>query len=301
MITYYKKSLKDRATGKLENFQVGCWIDVVNPTGEEIEFLTEKFELDKQNLISGLDKNEVPRVEFDDGKVYILVKLISSSEQLLSTCLLLITDKFVLTLSSAEPQFVKSIFEKKARLITTQKLKVLIKFLSMINKEFEKETIKIVKIVNAKKNSTRKMREKDLNILLQQEEKLSYFISSYHYTTLIYERLLKKIKFSEEDKEIMEDLIIDSNQGLNLCKSSLKTISNLRNYHMIILSNKLNRTITMLTIFMAFLGVSTTITGFYGMNVSLPFQNNPDVFLYIIASILVVGIVLIIYFLKSKL
>ncbi|MCK4428970.1 MAG: magnesium transporter CorA family protein [Candidatus Aenigmarchaeota archaeon] len=301
MITYYKRNLKDKKLKRLDAFQTGCWINVVNPTEEEIEFLTEKFDLDKQNLISGLDKNEVPRVEFDEGNTYILVKLISTSKQLLSTCLILLTDKFILTLSAEEPEFVRKIFEKKIKLVTAQKLKVLIKFLDTIDDEFERATINIVKIINAKKSASEEMKENDLNILLQQEEKLNSFISAYSYATLIYGRLIKKIRFFEEDKEIMEDLIIDSNQGLNMCKSSLKTISNLRGYHTIMLSNKMNRTITMLTIFMAFLGISTTITGFYGMNVSLPFQNNSLVFLYIIISILMVGVLLIVYFLKSKL
>ena len=301
MITYYKRSLKDRKLKRLDDFKPGCWINVVAPTEEELDLLTERFNLDKQNLISGLDKNEVPRVEFDEGNTYILVKLISTNKKFLSTCLILLTDKFILTLSAEDPEFIRKIFEKKIKLITTQKLKVLIKFLDTIDDEFERATINIVKIINAKKGASDEMKEKDLNILLQQEEKLNSFISAYTYATLIYERLIKRIRFFEEDKEIMEDLIIDSNQGLNMCKSSLKTISNLRGYQTILLSNKMNRTITMLTIFMAFLGISTTITGFYGMNISLPFQNNPLIFLYIIASFLIVGILLIVYFLKSKL
>ncbi len=89
--------------------------------------------------------------------------------------------------------------------------------------------------------------------------------------SLIYERLFKRVRFFGDDKEIMEDLAIDSNQGLNLCKSSLKTISNLRNYQTILLSNKMNKTITILMIFTMFLGISTTVSGLYGMNIPLPF------------------------------
>ena len=238
----------------------------------------------------------MPRVEFDDNEIYIIAKIISGTEDYLGTCLILITDKFLLTLSSKEPSFIKSVIECKIKITTTQKLKTLIKFLSLINDRSERETIRIVKIVNAKKSSTRVIREKDLRILLQQEEKLNNLIFSYQHTSLIYERLLKKVKFFEDDKEIMEDLVIDSNQGLNLCKSSLKTISNLRNYQTILLSNKMNRTITILTIFTIFLGISTAVSGFYGMNISLPFQNNPYIALYLISAMFLIGVSLLVYF-----
>ncbi len=298
MITYYKRTLNDRKLKIIDKFSKGCWINVVNPTNEELDFLTNEFKLDKENLLSGLDKNEVPRVEFDDNEIYIIVKILSGKEEFLDTCLILITDKFILTLSSSEPLFVRSVFENKIKITTTQKLKTLIKFLSMINDRFERETIRIVKIVNAKKSSTKEIREKDLRILLQQEEKLNNLISSYYHTSLIYERLLKKVKFFEEDKGIMEDLIIDSNQGLNLCKSSLKTISNLRNYQTILLSNKMNRTITILTIFTIFLGISTAVSGFYGMNVLLPFQDNPHIALYLVSVMFLAGISLLVYFFR---
>ncbi|OYT43061.1 MAG: hypothetical protein B6U88_02015 [Candidatus Aenigmarchaeota archaeon ex4484_56] len=297
MITYYKRKIKDKKIKKLKGFETGCWIKVVNPTKEEIKFLVDRFKLDEQNLVSGLDENEVPRVEFDNNNIYIFVKTISDKgQQFLNTCLILISDKFILTLSSEEPKFIKDYY----KLITTQKFKVLIKFLLNISEGFEKETLKIVKIVNKVKNTAKEMKEKDLIILLQQEDKLNYLIFSYQYLILIYEKLLKTIEFFKEDREIMEDLVISSTQGLNMCKSSLKTISNIRNYQTIMLSNKINKTMAILTIFMAFLGISTTITGFYGMNVKLPFQNIPNIYAYIILSILISGFILFFYLLRTK-
>lgn len=300
MISYYKRSLKDKKLGKIEKFQKGCWINVTDPTEEELYYLSNAYNLDKQNLLSGIDANEVPRVEFDEKDIYVIVKVISEDNLPLDTCLILLSENFIMTLSKKETLFVKTILEKKVKIITTQKLKTLITFLSVIGDEFERETIKTVKIVNAKKSSTKEMRDKDLEILLQQEERLSYFISSYAYTKHIYDRLIKKLKFYEEDKEIMEDLIIESNQGLNLCKSSLKTISNLRNYQTILLSNKTSRTITILTIFTIFFSISTTISGFYGMNVLLPEQDNPYAFFYIVLATLFVGLLMLGYFLKTR-
>jgi magnesium transporter len=209
--------------------------------------------------------------------------------------LILLTNNFILTLSKRQPDFITEILTKSKGITTTQKYKTLIIFLSRINKEFENETIKTVKIVNALAASTRKIKEKNIYTLLEQEEKLNFYISSYHYKKPIYEKLIKRLNFYEADKDIVEDLIIDSEEGLNLCKSSLKTISNIRNYYDVVMSTRINRTITVLTLFTIFLSVFTAISGFYGMNVALPFQNVPLISIYIFAFSLFLGSVILIF------
>jgi len=97
------------------------------------------------------------------------------------------------------------------------------------------------------------------------------------------------------DKDIIEDLIVDSEEGLNLCKSSLKTISNIRNYYNIMMSTRINRTITVLTLFTIFLSVFTAVSGFYGMNVALPFQNVPFISIYIFVFSLFLGSIFLIF------
>ena len=140
-----------------------------------------------------------------------------------------------------------------------------------------------------------------MRTLLQQEEKLNSFTSSYYYTERIYNKLLKKIKFFENDKTILEDLIIELEEGLNLCKSSLNTISNIRNYHSILLSNKMNRTITILTIFTIFFSMSMTIFGFFGMNIELSFKDNANMHIYLIVIVMTIGLSMSTYFWKTRL
>jgi len=295
MITYYRRSLKDREIKRLKNFQRGCWINVINPTNEEIDFLAQNFKLNKQNLLSGLDENEVPRIEFEKDNVYIIVKTPYSERPYLQTILILLTNNFILTLSKIQPDFIANMSTRLTKIVTTQKYKTLIIFLSKINKEFENETIKTVKIVNALATSSRKIKEKDIYTLLKQEEKLNFYVSSYHYEKPIYEKLIRKLNFYEEDKDIIEDLIVDSEEGLNLCKSSLKTISNIRNYYNIMMSTRINRTITVLTLFTIFLSVFTAVSGFYGMNVALPFQNVPFISIYIFVFSLFLGGIFLIF------
>jgi len=293
MITYYKKTVRERELIKLKRFETGCWINVINPTEEEINFLVRKFGIDKQNIFSGLDEDEVPRVEFERDKIYIIVKTIYPRRPYLQTLLILLANNFILTLSKIQPDFIIEILSER-KITTTQKYKTMIIFLSKINKEFEREIIKTVRLVNALAASSKKIKEREIYTLLEHEEKLNFYISSYHYKKPIYEKLIKKLNFYEEDKDIVEDLIIDSEEGLNLCKSSLKTISNIRSYYDVMMSTRMNRTITILTLFTIFLSVFTAISGFYGMNVVLPFQNVPFISIYIFAFSLLLGAIILI-------
>lgn len=297
MITYLKRTLKDRGIRRHSYFEIGTWINVIDPTEKEIELLVKKFNLDKQNLISGLDQNEIPRLDFVKGNTYIFLKTMSSTKKSLQTYLIVLAEKFFLTLSKEEPRFIKKLTQEE--FITTQKLKCMIRLFSEINKEFERSTIEIVRTVNLKKSHATKLKDKDVAVLLEQEDILNNFVFSYYYINLVYERLIKKIKFFEKDKEIIEDLIIGSKEGFNLCKSSLKTISNIRNYYTILLSNKLNRIITILTVFTIFISIPAAISGIYGMNLVLPLEKNPFAFYYILLFIGVLWLILLLYFKKK--
>jgi len=299
MISYYRRKIGEEKIKKLSSFQIGSWVSVVDPSEEEIKYLWQKFKLDKRNLYSGLDENEIPRLDFIGSNIYVFNKDILPSRKI-QTILIVIGKKFILTLSKQEPSFQSKILGEKVEFFTTQKLKCLIKILFLINESLEKDTIKIVKDVQITKLSKKELTEKNLEELLEKEDFLNGLVSSYQYMRLVYERAIKRIPFFREDKELLEDLIEETNQGFNLCKSSLKTISNIRKYYDILLSNKLNKIITILTIFTVLISLPAAISGIYGMNIALPFQKNPLAFWYIVGIILIAWILFIVYLRKNK-
>ena len=136
-----------------------------------------------------------------------------------------------------------------------------------------------------------KLRNKDIEKLITYEDTLNAYISSFGRTISTYSRILRdrSVKFIKKDEEIIEDLIIDLNETLELCKQTLKRISNMRNYYSTKLSNDLNKTVTVLTVMTIFLAIPTLISSIYGMNVSLPFQNNPNLLIGLLIVALAIG------------
>jgi len=299
MIDFYKRSLKLKKLTKLDDFQKECWINVTSPSKEELKYLTDKFNLDEQNLISGTDKHEVSRVETDEGTIYVFLKVISNNNDELETLLMIQTKTFILTLSNIIPEFINKIIENKIEFITTQKQKCFLTLFSLNNKYFEKTTLRIVKAVKAERNMT-EITDKQISALLGQEDILNYFVLAYNQTNLIYSRLMKQMKFFEEDLELLNDLKIEAEQGYELCKLSLKTISNIRTHSDIMISHKLNKVITTLTIFTILISVPAAISGIYGMNILLPFQHNQYAVYYILGIIILFWIVFIMIMKKKK-
>ena len=301
MITFFKRTVQDKFIRRMSKLKVGSWVNVINPSPSELDYLVKELGLDRENLQSGLDQNELPRLDFVKSDIYIFTKTIPGIEtRKIETYLIVISKDFILTLSQTEPASIKKILTGGARFITTQKLKFLIKLFSLINKKFQKVTIDIVKSVQSRRILTTEFEEKELNVLLEQENILNNLVSSYYRMNLLYEQITRKIKFFEQDKEIIEDLIVEATQGFNLCKSSLTTISNIRNYYVVLLSNKLNKVITILTVFTILISLPAAISGIYGMNILLPLQEDTSVFYYLLGLIGVIWLSFILYLRKKK-
>ena len=299
MITYFKRTVKDMTLSKIDSFETGCWINVLNPNPEELNFLVKEYNLDIELLQEGLDENELPRTDLSEKEKYLFVKTVNREKNTLNTFLIVLSENFILTLSSEEPQSVKEIIAGKTTFITTQRIKCLVTLLTNIVDKFELATTNIVKDVQRKKNTTLKLKEEDMESLLMYEDTLNNFVTTYYYHSLLFNKIRKKIKFYEEDQEDIEDLIVESTQGMNLCQRSLKTISNIRNFYSIILSNKLNRTIKILTVFTILITIPAAISSIYGMNVFLPLQENPFAFYYVL-GIIVLLLGSFMYYLKAR-
>jgi len=299
MITYYKKRIGNKKIKQISSIEIGAWINVVNPSQQEISKLCKKLGLDRRSLLSGLDKNEIPRLDFIDENTYLFTKDILPSQKT-QTFLIVIGKNFFLTLSQEKPSFLNKILKGKIEFFTTQKLKSLIEILFLINEGLEKATAKIVRDVQIKRLKKIDLSEDDLEALLEEEELLNRLISSYQYIVLVYNRAVKKILFLKEDKELLEDLIEETDQGFNLCKSALKNISNMREYYTIVLSNRLNKTISVLTVFTVLISLPNLVAGIYGMNIALPFAEDPLAFWYIALLNLIGLVFLILYFKKNK-
>ena len=298
MITFFELKSRNNKLRELNKFRKGCWMNVVNPTSSELKYLIEKRAIDEDLLEEGLDEHELPRFDVHEDKTYFFVKEIFSDNEL-GTVLIILSDDFLVTVCKREPVFVKKAVEGQFDLQPTHKLHATITFLSHLNDNFEKPIMNVVRSVQKRRKDPTILKEQELQTLLHQEEFLSNLTSMYVYTNLLYTKMIKKLKFSKEDKEMVEDLIVDTEQNLNLCKTSLRTITNIRDYYSIAQSNQLNRNIKALTVLTVIITIPAAVSGIYGMNVTLPWQENNNAF-WLIISLIAMLWGIFFYFIRKK-
>lgn len=81
MIQYYKRTINQKIIEQIDDFKVGCWINVVDPSETEILELCKERKLDIDLLNDGLDQNELPRIEKYENNTYIYVKTINKEKK----------------------------------------------------------------------------------------------------------------------------------------------------------------------------------------------------------------------------
>ena len=66
MLRIYNTDVKTDSFDTLKKIKKGCWIDLVNPNQEDINFLTDSLDVDTSFISYLLDDEEQPRIDYDD-------------------------------------------------------------------------------------------------------------------------------------------------------------------------------------------------------------------------------------------
>lgn len=309
MLEYIRRINKKEKAKKINSLTKDCLVKCINPSSEEIDFLIQKFKLEKDLIMDGLDIYENPRVEQENGVVYIFLRspIISQTvkEQLeqepSSSFVAIMTKDNIIIVSKAELKIFDIITNSKSFFTDNRSLTTLL-MLSFISKIFSDSVREIMKSVKKDKTNIHQYSEKELNRLVSKEDTINDYLSSFSPLVDINKQIvgIRSLRFTEQEKEFIEDLSIDLNQTLNACKNALKSISNTREYYTAALTNKLNKTMTLLTFFTVFLTIPTIIFSMYGMNINLPFQDHPQILAIIFAGIIIFWISMVLLLKKAK-
>ncbi|MDF1497779.1 MAG: magnesium transporter CorA family protein [Patescibacteria group bacterium] len=304
MINIYKKTLKDSELKNLKNFEEGSWVSVVNPNIDEIKILEKKLDLDLTIVEDALDENEISRIEKNGEKFYIIIRFPFQSDLNAMTMPLLvaITEDHIVTLCKEKNELIENIIRKGNSFYTTHKTNFILRVILEVFNNYDLHLNKILKDIKIKKINLNKLENKDILFLVQEEETLNDFISSLVPIINNLERVLsgRYIPIYEKDKDMIEDLFMDSKQTLEISKTALKSMKNIREAYSTILTNELNKIMRILTVATIILTVPTIISSIYGMNISLPIQNNSSAFLIIILIIILFSLLFFMIIKKKK-
>jgi magnesium transporter len=305
METIFYRNIRDKELGEIVSAKRGCWVHIVQPDKAELARLEKKYDLDSTLLADGIDLYEAPRLEHEDGNLYIYVRYCRPPGEYTSTLPLLIVvmPDQLLTVSRVESLPIQNLLEK-GDVVTTQKLKLVLQILEQVNKGYRAHLNGVTKKIistRARLQNTQISNDDILNFI-DVEEDLNEFLAALQPYSILLHSLLggKYMKLHEEDEDLIEDLQLSTSELIELTKSRLKTIQNIREAYNTIATNNLNIVFKRLTSIAIFLAIPTIVVGFYGMNILLPFQNDPDAFKIVSIITSAIMLVFILYFRKNK-
>lgn len=293
MITHYFRTLKDDELKELPEPRNGVWTHAVKPTEEELAYLTKEYALDEAVLEDAKDFYEVPRMERSGGVTYFFTRYpYDQNDEDIDTAPLLIVmgESFVLTITLKNiPQF-KRFLDGKEEVHTTQKTKLFIQLMDSVVNSYERKLVRLRRVVQRDRAGLREIGNKEIVRLVNYEHELNDMVSALVPTSSWLEQvtLNSHIQMYNEDREMMEDLVIAARQLVQSSRSVLTTIQNVRSASEAILTNNLNSTIRTLTILTILLTIPTIVASLYGMNVPLPLAEHPYMFWLIVVFILMV-------------
>lgn len=306
MVKIYYRDTKTKQIQVLNEFRPGSWIHVENPTKDEIEYLEDKFKLEDGLLRDATDIYEVPRLEVEEGIVYIYGRYAYSQEDISQTAPILVAlgKNFIITVTASNFPYLEKFLNLKngSAVATNQRIKMFIQLFNIINSSYNTILQNINKKIRSISIQVDRLDNKDIIQFVTFETVLNDFTSALVPTGSVLRSLLsgKVIKLNEDEKDLMEDVALSVGQLIEISQANLRAIVNIREAYSTIMTNNLNRVIKLFTSLTVILTIPTMIASIYGMNVPLPFQNSPFVFLGIIAGLVIISVALILVFIRNR-
>ncbi len=300
---YLRKNFESPLT-ETKTIESGVWTHVAGHSDDEIRAMIADYGLEEAIVEDIKDFFEVPRFEIEEGKAYFFTRYpydVKDHDIDTAPILFILTESALITIAEQEVPFLKSFVEGKRQFVTTENTNLFLQMLTALMVAYERKLTRTRKLVYRDMGRVRSIRGKDLQRLVFIEQELNEVISALVPTNVWFSHLTKgnQLRFTEADRELLDDLLIDCGQLIDSAKTILKTIQNIRVASEAILAQGLNNTIRTLTAVTILLTIPTLISSLFGMNVPLPIQDHPYAF-YVVLGIILTAVGVTVYFFRKN-
>ncbi len=288
MITVYKSTTGDLSVVPIESLELGCWINMVAPSAEEIALVTKLTGIMPDFLTAPLDDEERSRIEIEEDQMLVLIDVpILRNNQDYDTLPLAIiaTGNYIVTVCLTVNAVLADFAAHTARSFNTYKKT---RFLFQILYKSAVLYIRYIRNINRRtdeleRHLRKSMDNDELYKLLDLEKSLTYFSTSLRANFNVTERLLRLrsanqvqhlIKMYEEDEDLLEDVIIEYRQAIEMVEIYTHILTGMLDVFASIISNNLNLVMRFLASVTIILAIPTMLSSFWGMNVPVPFADS---------------------------
>ncbi|PKO16368.1 MAG: magnesium transporter [Chloroflexi bacterium HGW-Chloroflexi-10] len=290
---------------EIDEFQEKCWVHVVDPSVEDTKQL-HNIGVPPDFITYSLDEDERPRMEKeDDGTILFLLRtpFFQGDEfdipYITIVLGIIFKDNIIITISKRENELLNPFLQSKVRGFSTNKKN---RFVLFILLKTAKKYLELLNQIDARVELVEDRLQKSLNNkevleLLKFQKSLVYFETGLRTNEVMMEKLDRTRIFLEyeEDEDLLDDVITENKQAREMVMISSTILSSMMDAFASIISNNLNDVMKILTSVTIVLSLPTLVTGFFGMNVMIPFAEgaNSVWLILMICAILIVAAFLV--------
>ena len=310
MIQYFKNI--NHQTVAIDKAESGSWVNVLPPLRqEEFSELSTSLDIPLDFLTDSLDIDERSRFEQEDNVKLVVIKTPTENNSFNESDAYYITIPIVIILTHTEIVTVNS-FENSAikkflnsfqnRHPDNRKMMMLKIFEKIIQTYMES-----LKEINLRRNALEQKlyaanRNEQLLQLMRIQKSLVYFITALRSNELLLMKIERThfLGLNEEEKEFLDDLIVDNSQALEMANIYTNILSSTLDAFASIIANNQNEVLKRLSVITIVLTFPVLVASIYGMNVPIPYARSPYAFYIPVFLSLIISLVIGWFFLRKK-
>ena len=268
------------------NFGNSCsWININSDLISEYSSIYETYEIDSEMLEYALDEHERAHIEYDRRKetlivIYNVIKQsLNSSQYETIPMTFIVRRNQIITITNHHNEYIVQAMKKELEERPDMSLfTFLFSSLFMITEYYFPKIEKLKKEQGLLSQMLRqKTTKKNLFALSDLEIGSVYLVSATKQNAIVLEQLKTQSVFKvldDVEKEELEDSLIEAKQLVEMTSINLQILQQLSGTYNNVLNNNLNDTMKLLTVISILLTVPDIVTGFFGMNVQIPFTEH---------------------------
>lgn len=296
----------------LDKIEDNAWINLTNPTEDELDYIVEKLNVERDFLNAALDEEESARVDTEKEQILILVDtpaVEKTDEHIIYETLplgIILTENNIVTVCLKD-SIVLDQFEKNSvrTFSTNKKFRFIYQILYRNAQRYLLYLRQIDKMSNqVEKKLHKSMKNKELIQLLDLEKSLVYITTALKANEAVLEKILKLdiIKKFPDDKDLLDDVIVENKQAIEMANIYSGILSGMMDAFASIISNNLNIVMKVLASITIIMSIPTIFASFYGMNViNIPFSESPYGFYIVIGMSAIISLIAGLIFMKKNL
>lgn len=284
MISYFKS--EDGRVGQIDAIEPGCWVDILEPSASERQWLLQELEIVPEFVQAAFDDEETAHIDLDEdtGQVLVIVdcpfvedeseavdaNIVQYDTHPLSFIFLPEQEYFV-TLSLRRNETVAVFAHGKHRdVYTDRRTRFLLQMLLRVAQRY----LICLRSINRQirdyeRNLRKSMTNSELMKMLGLEKSLVYFSTSLKGLESTASRIGngRILDLYDDDRELLDDVLIEIRQATEMCTISTNILNGITDTFSSVINNNLNITMRTLTIITLVLAIPTIVFSFWGMNV----------------------------------